>query len=102
MTEEIFETEMRAGVPHYVVGQHRAVGEGDLMLLMYVDVMGWAVLLPCHLVDGQWQPGSMIQRVSVNRVTSGWVNTPKSFRLSDAMIEALNNPMPDTPWPETP
>lgn len=94
-------TEMRAGVPHYVTGQHHAFvneGDRDAAILMYADVMGYAVVLPCQLERGsdhcmgEWFPVGVALRVSANGLSSGWQDLREGFELSADMRKALDAP----------
>lgn len=87
------ERENRAGVPHYKSGQHRAYTmpppDESHALLVYVDVMGHAVLMTCELRDGEWHPEGMRCRISASGLGHGWQAIPEDTELSQDSRDAL-------------
>lgn len=83
--------ESRAGVPHYAVGQHRAwhdAEEPDAAVLLYVDAMGWAVIVGC-VRECDWEPAVILGRVSATGVAQRGAALPEGFVLSDESRAAL-------------
>jgi hypothetical protein len=88
------EREERAGVAHYRAGQHVAwvePQEPNAAVLLYVDAMGWAVIMGCER-QCDWEAVVVLGRVSATGVAQGERELPADFRLSDAARRALANP----------
>lgn len=87
--------EKRAGVEHYVTGQHVAKrvepgGPGVEMAaeLSYVDVMGHAVLVECVYHDGGWTP-VVLARAGQVHAYPPCLASKAGFELSEKMVETL-------------
>jgi len=87
-------TERRAGVKHYVAGQHRVIPltdeEPDLVcLLAFVPTMGHSVVcVPICITEGQWDPVGLAFHILCNHPHVEQLSA--DFRLSPAMLKALN------------
>lgn len=86
-------TEMREGVVHYKPGQHRAytTGERTDAILLYVDGMGHACLVPCERTDLGWIHVGVALKIMATGVRTGWRQLPKRYKLSDASRRALDD-----------
>lgn len=83
------ETETRAGVPHYVPGQHKARIVKELAQLTYVDVSGQALLIIVKKdKDGDWVMAAPTG-IRVGQFYVELVQFPRSFRLTDKMVDCL-------------
>jgi len=96
------EKELRAGVMHYVPGQHHAeivVRDGRALItnepeqiarLTYVDVMGHAVAVSCSRRDetATWRPSWVARAGQVTAEPTVRADTV-GFELSAAMLDAL-------------
>jgi hypothetical protein len=94
-----WESEWRAGVEHYAVGQHVAIAvtvhPDDLepwdrpdALVAFVPASGHGVtIVPCLHVEGIWCPLSHCIRILC--ALNGGQKLPFMFTLSDAMLNAL-------------
>lgn len=92
---EGLETEHRAGVKHFVTGQHRAWRmkdeDGEAAMLVYVNVMGHAMVTLCGREgDGPWV--MLADRmVTANGLASAeWSPPPADFAFSEKMLAALD------------
>lgn len=93
--------EDRAGVPHFVTGQHRAylLGDNDPptgALLRFADVMGWGWLVLCERdqVAGRWTACYVSQFTATGLGTNEWTKVIGDFEFSDKMLAALDNAEP--------
>lgn len=85
------ERELRQGVEHLKPGQHRAFTDDDAALLLYVDAMGHACIVPCergHL--GGWVTMGVAYRAGASG-HGRWDRLPRRYKLSKASLEALDN-----------
>lgn len=89
--------ERRAGVDHYVVGQHLAekdeMESGDpnieVAVLSYVSTLG-AVRLPVvRVFGGEWEPALRKCRVAGLSMDYGIRNLPDDWELTEEMKAAL-------------
>lgn len=88
---ENLQREDRAGVPHFRTGQHQAWLDSEdprAAVLLYVDVMGWAVILGCQR-ECSWEAVAVFGRVSATGVAQAARDLPADFALSDEMRAAL-------------
>lgn len=88
--------EQKAGVPHYVPGQHHADIVGDdycyHAVLSYVSAMGHAVQILCKKTDERgWIPcPGTVARSAAQTVTYRPQPLPDDFSLSGDSIAALD------------
>lgn len=87
--------EMKAGVPHYIPGQHHAEVCGDdytyHAVLGYVSAMGHAVQLLCKKTESGWIPcPGTVARSAAQQVTYRPQALPADFTLSSDSIRALD------------
>lgn len=83
--------ERRAGVEHYVPGQHAAVEDPDLpgvYLLSYVDQLGYAVVIPCEWEGNHWKAVRIALRAGQETIRTSALRD--DFELSPRMLAALN------------
>jgi hypothetical protein len=85
--------EKRAGVDHYVTGQHHAeIVEDDTHLyasLSFVNAMGHAVLVLCRkAAEGEWQTHALYGEFGQSHVFAVGA-PPGSWVFSEAMLAAL-------------
>jgi hypothetical protein len=93
-------SERRAGVDHFVTGQHRffavddpeTVSDSGVLLagvLAYVPHHGHSVaMLPLHREDGEWgTTGAVIYLFGIRNGTMGFL--PEDFEFSEAMRAVL-------------
>lgn len=96
-----FETEMRAGVPHFKPGQRKAIRdaeEPDAALLMSVNQFGHCIALACwrergtEYCKGEWHvdPAESFTLFASGLTRQG-VQLPPCFELSAESVEALDN-----------
>lgn len=82
--------EERAGVSHFVTGQHQAeIVEDDTHLfaiLTFVNVMGHAVLLLCRK-SKRWEPWGVFGEAGHSLLKRG--QPPEDWEFSDDMLAAL-------------
>lgn len=91
---EELEREQRSGIPHYKPGQHRAYRAEDepgAAVLVWVNPMGWAIILPCEREDGQWKPVGAVMDARATGISSQWQELDADFELSDRMRAALDD-----------
>lgn len=89
------ETEMREGVEHYKVGQHKAWRDGDQYVLRYCNVMGWCYLVLLERAgERSWQPMTLRKITATGLTWEGWRPMMRDFELSDKMLTALENAEP--------
>lgn len=86
--------EMKAGVPHYIPGQHHAEVCGDdytyHAVLGYVSAMGHAVQILCKKTDDGWIPcPGTLARSAAQQVTYRPQALPAEFKLSSDSVRAL-------------
>lgn len=106
------QTEKRAGVPHYVTGQHEAVvfvglrdattnAEIEIARLSYVDIGGHAVVVILMREKGESEWEATWLRRAGHAYEGHATMAPASFALSEKMraaLDAAGEPRPiDTP-----
>lgn len=85
------EVETRGGVPHYVMGQHKARIVKDMAQLTYVDVTGQLILIVVKKDrDGDWVMAAPTG-LRVGQFYIELVNFPRSFKLTDKMVDCLRS-----------
>lgn len=82
-------TELRGGIRHFAIGQHRAwKDDDDTVLLRYVDVLGWMVIVVCVRDGDAWRAG-VACRLTATGLRTQWTET--DMELSERMLAAIGN-----------
>jgi hypothetical protein len=93
MLQRSLEVEKRAGVPHYVSGQHHAevIMEDTCLyaMLSWVDDMGHVIAMPCRREkDGEWKAMGIARRSGV-ALTQPPQEVAEVYGFSDKQLAAL-------------
>jgi len=94
MLQRELRQEMRVGIPHYVVGQHKAVIVEDdthlIAVLSFVNPLGVAIRMMVRRKPGDfWEVCSAAMRAGME-VDWGAAPVPIGFEFSAAMLDVLN------------
>jgi hypothetical protein len=86
--------ENRAGVPHFVEGQHYAAIINDdthlTALLTWVDEFGHAVAMPCKKNGEYWVPMGSARKAGQSH-SFKVVDVPTDYTFSEAQTKALED-----------